>query len=30
MLAAPREVDPAAYEAYLKGRYLWGAPGKRT
>src|ERR1035437_5841600 len=23
LLATPRAVDPAAYEAYLKGRYLW-------
>ena len=26
-LATPRSVDPAAYEAYLKGRYFWN---KRT
>ena len=23
LLATPREIDPAAHEAYLKGRYLW-------
>jgi TolB-like protein/DNA-binding winged helix-turn-helix (wHTH) protein len=26
LLATPRAVDPAAYEAYLKGRYLWDHP----
>ena len=26
LLATPRWVDPAAYEAYLKGRYLWERP----
>jgi TolB-like protein/DNA-binding winged helix-turn-helix (wHTH) protein len=26
LLATPRAVDPAAYEAYLKGRYLWERP----
>jgi len=25
LLAARRTVEPAAYEAYLKGRYLWGS-----
>ena len=27
-LATARAVDPAAYDAYLKGRYLWGSPGE--
>lgn len=26
LLATPRSVDPVAYEAYLKGRYLWERP----
>ena len=26
LLATPRAIDPAAYEAYLKGRYLWERP----
>ena len=26
LLATPRAVDPAAYEAYSKGRYLWDNP----
>ena len=26
LLATPRAVDPAAYEAYLKGRYWWEHP----
>jgi TolB-like protein/DNA-binding winged helix-turn-helix (wHTH) protein/Tfp pilus assembly protein PilF len=28
LLATPRKVDPAAYEAYLKGRYLWERSGE--
>ena len=28
LLATPRAVDPAAYEAYLKGRYLWERSGE--
>jgi TolB-like protein/DNA-binding winged helix-turn-helix (wHTH) protein/Tfp pilus assembly protein PilF len=28
LLATPRAVDPAAYEAYLKGRYLWDISGE--
>jgi TolB-like protein/Tfp pilus assembly protein PilF len=30
LLAAPRSVDPAAYEAYLKGRYLWERSGEEN
>ncbi len=30
LLATPREVDPAAYEAYLKGRYLWEHVGEEN
>ena len=29
LLATPRVVDPAAYEAYMKGRYLWEAVAER-
>jgi TolB-like protein/DNA-binding winged helix-turn-helix (wHTH) protein len=28
LLATPREIDPVAYEAYLKGRYLWERSGE--
>ena len=28
LLATPRAVEPAAYEAYLKGRYLWERSGE--
>jgi TolB-like protein len=30
LLATPRAVDPAAYEAYLKGRYLWERKGEEN
>jgi TolB-like protein/DNA-binding winged helix-turn-helix (wHTH) protein len=30
VLATRRAVDPAAYEAYLKGRYLWGPGGEKN
>jgi TolB-like protein/DNA-binding winged helix-turn-helix (wHTH) protein/Tfp pilus assembly protein PilF len=30
LLATRREIDPAGYEAYLKGRYLWERPGEEN
>jgi tetratricopeptide (TPR) repeat protein len=30
LLATPRAVDPAAYEAYSKGRYLWEHKGEEN
>jgi tetratricopeptide (TPR) repeat protein len=30
LLATPRAVDPAAYEAYSKGRYLWERKGEEN
>jgi len=30
LLAMPRAVDPTAYEAYLKGRYLWESAGENN
>ena len=30
LLTTPRAVDPAAYEAYLKGRYLWERHGEEN
>jgi tetratricopeptide (TPR) repeat protein len=30
VLATPHAVDPAAYEAYLKGRYLWTPGGEKN
>ena len=30
LLATPRAVEPAAYEAYLKGRYLWERSGEEN
>jgi tetratricopeptide (TPR) repeat protein len=30
VLTAPRRVDPAAYDAYLKGRYLWELSGEEN
>jgi TolB-like protein/DNA-binding winged helix-turn-helix (wHTH) protein/Tfp pilus assembly protein PilF len=30
LLGRARVIDPAAYEAYLKGRYLWERPGEEN